>query len=814
MLPTTLAELKAHPTRLLGVVLAVALSVGFVVACLVFVDTQAAALKRSVAVRTAGSSVVVTPTEDRDLTAGICDTPGVEAVERSRTTWLEFSADGRTAGVEVVALPRRPELRWMTLQLGSWPRGGEEIAVGRRTAARAGIGIGGEVVVRTDRGTGSGGSQRLRVVGLVDESASLFADVQSLGVVDTASSLLDGSQPDYLVIARPGVDPDALATALASRLPAETQVKTAAAVAEERLDGLTGGIDVVRYLLLGFGSIAALVGAMIITNLLGIVVAQRRRQLGLLRAVGATRGQLRRALLLEALIAGTTGAALGVVAGAGVATAVAAATGTLGAGPSVAPVALLLAAFGGIVITVLAALAPARSAMTVSPLEALRPVCDPASTRRSSSTRAVLAGALGVLGVGMIAAALLRGGSGTVIIAVAGAALTATAIIGLAPVFLPPVFAVVNQLLSRSRPSVRLAATNTVRHPARTTAVCTALMLGVGLVVTLQVGAASVQRSAEASLRSEFPVDAIVRAPTGQLPAGVITKVRELPDVRSCIEVPSTDGHVGDQALRLDGLGADAGSVVATGLGMLDSRTALAHGSTLQLLGASDGDTITVRVGHRSEHLVLRSSDVADAGSLVVTVQNLHRLDPDAPVGSVWAAARPDADPAVVMSGIRTVAADLPGLEVGGSLEQVAAISTVLDGLLRIATALTGVAVVIALVGMGNSLTLSVIERSRESALLRALGLQRRQLGRMLAAEAVLLALTGAGVGVLAGIGFGMVGAAAMAAEGGFAATRFSVSGPQTIAVVAVAAIAGALASVVPGQRAAKARPVDALAET
>ncbi len=823
MLRTTLAEVRAHPTRLLGVVLAVGLSVGFVVACLVFIDTEAASLQRSVAIRTAGSSVVVQPSDDRDLTPAIAGAPGVDTVESLRSTWLDYSAGAQQGLLELSSLPGDPRLQWMTLQQGAWPAQPDEIALGRATADRSRVGIGDSVRIQTAGADGSAGVRDLRIVGLVDESASLFSELQGSGVVAESSPLLDGGTVEYLVIARPGVDPDTLAATLAQRLPAETQVLTATALAAQRLDGLTGGVDVIRYLLLGFGSIAVLVGAMIIGNIFGIVVAQRRRQIGLLRAVGATRAQVRRALLGEALVVGVLGSVLGVGLGIAIAAVGAAVSGSLSAGLALRPPPLVLAAVAGVAVTLVSALAPARRAMVVSPLDALRPVADATSTRRSSRVRALVGAALGVIGGGLVVGALLRGGSGTLILGVAGSALLAAAVIGLTPVYLPPVFRGIARLLRSSRPSLRLAAANTVRNPARAAAVCASLMLGVGLIVTLQVGAASVQSSTQASVRHEFPVDAIVRAPSGALPADVVTGVREIGTVRAAIAVPSAQATVGDSSVRLDGLGVDAGSVVAAGLGVLDSTTALAHPFTLEMLGKADGDRIDVRVARtrtdsaagaaRTESFVLRASNVADAGSLVITTQALDRVAPDSPVTAVWAAARADADAAEVMASVRTVAAAYPRLEVGGSLEEVAAITSVLQVLLEIATALTAVAVVIALVGMGNSLALSVIERSRESALLRALGLQRRQLRWMLAAEAVLLAVIGAGVGVLAGIGFGMIGTAAMAAEGGFAETRFAISATQTAVVVAVAVIAGALASVLPGRRAARARPVQALAE-
>ncbi len=122
MLHTTLAEVRAHPTRLIGVLLAVGLSVGFVVACLVFVDTEAASLQRAVAIRTAGSSVVVQPSDDRDLTAVISGTPGVETVELSRSAWLDFSAGGQHGVLELSSLPADRRLQWLTLQRGAWPR--------------------------------------------------------------------------------------------------------------------------------------------------------------------------------------------------------------------------------------------------------------------------------------------------------------------------------------------------------------------------------------------------------------------------------------------------------------------------------------------------------------------------------------------------------------------------------------------------------------------------------------------------------------------------------------------------------------------
>lgn len=817
MLRVTLAEVRAHPTRLLGIILAVTLSVGFVVAGQVFVDTEIAGLRRAVSAQTAGSSVVVQPSTDRDLTPAIAETQGVDHVEASPRAWLEVSAGGRNSFLEITAQPTDPQLQWMTLQSGSWPTTADEIALGRQTADRTKVGVGDTIAVRDPSGTDEAPRQ-LRVTGVVDESASLFAGLQSTGVVAASSPALTNGAIEYLVIARTGVDPSTLVSALHTRLPADTDVITATDLAQQRLDMLTGGLDVVRYLLLTFGSIAALVGAMIIANIFSIVVAQRRRQIALLRAVGATRSQVRGQLLIEAAAVGALGALLGIGLGIGVASGAAAVTGSLGGpfggGPEIRTGLVALTGLAGLLITVVSALAPARRATVVSPLDALRPVTDAGTAQRAGRLRALAGGALGLGGVALIVAALIRGGQGTLLLCIAGCALAAASIIALAPVFLPPLLRGCAGLLAHSRPTIRLAAANLVRNPGRSAAVCTALMLGVGLIVTLQVGAASVKSSTEISLRHEFPVDVIVRAADGPLPDSVVGKVRGLSDVRAAIGVSSVTTQVGSGSVRLEGLGPDAETVVAAGLDVLDDDTALVHPFTLEMISKNAGDRVAIRIGSRSHSFVLRASDVADAGALAITSDALRELAPEAPVTAVWAAAQPDADPAALMNDVRTIADRHPGLEVSGSLIDVAAIGSVLDRLLAIATALTAVAVVIAVVGLGNALALSVIERSHESALLRALGLQRRQLRTMLAAEAVLLALIGTAVGVLAGIGFGMVGTVALAGEADFAVTRFAISIPQTVIVLGAAVVAGALASVLPGRRAARAHPVEALAQT
>jgi putative ABC transport system permease protein len=267
------------------------------------------------------------------------------------------------------------------------------------------------------------------------------------------------------------------------------------------------------------------------------------------------------------------------------------------------------------------------------------------------------------------------------------------------------------------------------------------------------------------------------------------------------------------QQVRVAGLAPDAAQVVAAGFDALTDQVVLAQSSTLKGWGISAGDTLNLTYDHRSIPFVAVRSDVAPQGVVVVTERRLLALDPQARVGAVWGAARVRSEAGSVMAEVRKASGQQPGLEVGGSLEEAAALDKVLDSLLAVATGLLAVAVLIALIGVGNTLGLSVIERTRESALLRALGLQRRELRLMLAVEAALLALVGAVVGIAAGMLFGLIGTAAMVKEAKLGALHFAMSAGQTVSVVLIAIVAGVLASVIPARRAAQASPTQALAE-
>lgn len=800
--------------------LAITISVGFLVACLSFVATETHSIGLRLTADTSTSDVVVRL--DRDpggvVQKQITALPGVGSVAATYSGYTEFSSPSGPGLLELSSLPPVP-FRWLKLQAGGWPQAADQIALGATAAKSYDLGIGSTVTFAA--GSNSRPPQQLRVVGLVDESRALLNGVQSTAVVhDTffTSAPAEFQLPTLLVRAQPGTSPEALAERVRPLVGPDTTVSTSAALTREKLDQITNDAAVFRYLLLVFAAIALLVGAMIIINTFTIIVAQRRRQLGLLRAVGASTRQVRQRLIVEASIVGVIGSAAGVILGLMIAIAAAAVSGSLSDG-LIAPAGQLGAAFAaGVIVTWLAALVPAHRATRVAPLEALRPVADPTAGRRATRFRALLSALITVAGAGVIAYALQRDGS-NVAVAVLGAAILSAGILAGAPVFLPYALRAVGVVANRFGVTSRLAAANLLRNPARAAATCTALMLAVGLVVTLQVGAATLKATTNDSLDLEFPVDLMVTNPVGPLASGVLPAVAAIPGITAITPVRMAEAGVdqpgeGVESIRVAGLGPDAAPVLSGGLEELTERVALAQSSTLQMLGQHGGDQITLVVAGHRQSFTLRESDAADSGMLVVTDEALAELAPQAPVSSVWAAAAERDRAAEVVADVRRAMAQQPGLELGGSLEQAASISALLDTVLQVATALLAVAVAIALVGVGNTLGLSVIERTRESALLRALGLQRRQLRLMLLVEAVLLAVVGAAIGIGTGMLFGTVGVTALVKETSLDAFRFAMSGPQTVAVVLVAGVAAALASVLPSRRAAMTAPTQALAET
>lgn len=819
-------ELRHHPSRLGGVLLSIVISVGFIAAALVFVSTEAHAVGKSATAPIAGADVVADVAVDPHQTAKVqqllTGVEGVELVEPSVDTYVTTRTARGMGNLNLHSLSTDPRLRWSDLTEGHWPTTSGEIVLSTQAASHLELAIGDSFEL-----VGYGGDRpkpfRARVVGLSTTDSSLLGGAQDSGFLTVADLVahpdLSGSV-SFLVIATPGTRADELAARIDSALAGSAygegrSVMTTAQAAQKTIKGLAGGVDVFRNLLLVFGAIALLVGTIIIANTFTILLAQRRRQIALLRAVGASTAQVRQTFLVEALVIGLVGSLAGIALGIGIAAAAAGWTGSLRWGLSVPFGQLAAGLLAGVLITVLAALVPSAHAMRVKPLEALRPAAG-AEARRSTVARGVVSLALVVAGVAL-AVASLAGSAPTLglVLAVGGAMALSFGILLAAPFFVPPLLRILGAVVGRFGPTSRLAASNAVRNPRRAAATCTALMLAVGLIVTLQVGAASVTASMTRVLDEQYPVDVMVtRYDQTAIPDSMRRDIAAIDGVAAVEPVRSAYANAGGSGVSLTVTAITPDTrVVSGGLARLDAQHVLVSGWAAKTYGLSDGQSLTLRSKGDPVTLTVAVSRAASEQTALVLPANLDRLDPKAVASNLWLSVPDRGSSASVLADLRRITGSDQQIGLSGSVTEGAVVEQVVGVLLLIATGLLAVAVLIALIGVGNTLGLSVLERTRESALLRALGLQRGQLRAMLAIEAVLLAVVAAVVGVVAGIGFGYLGTAASIGLISDTDPVLRIPVAQTAAVIGIAVVAGLLASVLPARRAVRSTPVEALAE-
>jgi putative ABC transport system permease protein len=815
-----LAQLRAHAARLIASTLAIVIAVGFVVATLVLNQTARATVLESIGARYVGAAAVVTSEGGAPLTDAVDDLEALGSVWSVDPAWetsVQASVPGRDGAqylvVESVAVA--PTLRWQTLASGRLPDAEGEVAVSER--ARADVGD-----VLTVTGTDAEGNEttsRATVTGVVDLQGDPEAGLYGRAFATPEQARAWGATDvtELRLAAAPGFDAEQVrldaATALSGR---DVAVRTGTAQAEEAAAALMGNATALAAVLLVFGTVAVLVAGLVIANTFAVLLAQRTRELALLRCVGATARQVRRSVLGEAFATGLVSSSIGVAAGIGLAAGVSALVGDLDspvplAGVSVPWYAVVAGLVLGTVVTLLAAWAPARAATRVAPLAALRPADQAPLRSRPGLLRLVLGLALLLPGAALLAVGVAMS---QVLIALPGGALSFLGIVLLAQRGVPPVVAAAGRLAGRfGGVPARLAAGNATRNPRRTAATATALLIGVTLTSAMVVGSASTRATATAGLEAEFPTDLVVENFDGRLPASLPATVAAVDDVVAT-SVLRAGAVTGPDGTPTQMYGVDAAEAAAA-LRSTDEVTLPAAGQVVvpEWLALSwsvaDGDPVALSGEGTADFTVL----VVAEGPVLLPVAELQQLLPDAGIGQLWVRLD-DADPDAQIDAvdrITDVVADAdPSAAVTGVVTLRDQINEVLDVLLLVVTALLGIAVVIALIGVGNTLALSVVERRQENGLLRALGLTRRQLRGLLAWEAVLVAGVAAVLGVALGTAYGLMGAASVL--GGLADLVLVVPWPQIGAIVAVATLAGLLASVLPARRAARTSPVAAIA--
>ncbi len=810
MLRQALRELRYHPSRFVATLVAIAISVAFMAGSSVIVATEQNGVERQQSLPIAGADAVVLieqyESEPPDLRTILAELPEVAAAEASLTTSDGLSHAGNTVYVNLIGLPSEP-FRWSGIVAGRWPEHPREITLSRGAADALKAAVGDTIGSSFEDVT-------YTLVGLTGEPSSLFVQTGYLARAAFERYHVDPElgSGSWLLRARPGIADDQLVDAARRVVPAGAEVKSAAVLRAEAFRELTDGFEAFRNLLWSFAAIAAVVGMITIANTFTILLAQRRRQIGLLRAVGAAGSQVRNRFLLEAVALGLLGAALGVLLGIGLAAIGATVTGSLYWGLALPATDLAIAFAVGLAITVAAAYLPVLRGTRVRPLEALQPELSSDEKRRAGWVRGVVCGLLAAVGLGLALISLNQ--EDGLLQAIAGSALLALGVLFGAPLFVPWVLRGTGALVARFGVTARLAAQNSVRNPRRASATATALMLAVGLIVTLQVGTASVRATVLDELDQRRPVDATVfNWDQSSLPAELREQFEQIPGVAGVVslDVARVDFTRGTERFeQLTAIGFDpaiAGVVRGASPTLGDDRVLVSDDSE----AAKDGQRVTLTGRDGEVELTLATSNLLERGQLMVSPTTLASLGGVVPDALLWLSI-PDRGEALSAVG-RILELTGDQYAVTGGVIEAAQIEQILDLLLLITTALLAVAVLIALVGVSNTLGLSVIERTRESALLRALGLQTRSLRLMLLVEALLLAGVGVLVGIGAGVFFGWLGATSLTAAMPGADPRLAIDLPQPFGMVVIAVVAAALASVLPGRRAASASPTEALAD-
>ena len=738
-----------------------------------------------------------------------------------------------------------PDLLPVKVTDGDRPVDNGEIALPERVAEQLGVKVGDTVRVSA-RDNAAGGVQA-RLVGLTDDPDGAYAYDGGAAILsdDLMAAVLGVADFDQVNATSVYLDLDdhADTRAVEALLPSYSMLVDRAEADRLAVESLSAnGTSVVTTFLMSFGVLALLVAALVIANTFQVLVAQRRRILALLRTIGADRRQLHASVLCEAGILGLIASLLGVVLGIGLmALLVAGGVMKTNGAPMrliiTWPVLVVPVAFGTL-MTVLASLGSARAATAVTPLEALRPI-ELTDTARRSRTRAVLSLLTLAAGIALCAfgawqtrlAAIGRDSlntdhySAVLLATMGGCALVFIALVVSAVHWMPALMRGAGALAAKTGPSAAIAHANIQKNPRRVAATGAALLIGVTLVSAIATGAASAKTTMADALATRYSVDMIATG-TGMTEAqarkaGQVEGVGRVLDAPTATRVLTDDqGHELTVLLvGVDGVDdlakvmhADLEDVTLTERDMLMPRRALSGAdidfSRTHTADIADGADLTVvQTDYR------RVSSTYDAVAFVTATHfTTGELDEQGRI--LLMTAQPDANPngvGGIIDGVREALGALPDATVTGPIAERDMWDTSIDAMMALLVGLIAVAVLIALIGVANTLSLSVIERTRESATLRAIGMTRGQLRRSLAVEALLLSLVSGLAGTIVGTLFGWLGSYMVFSLYGTVAMPFEWKTNGT--VLAVAALAAILASLLPARRAANTPPVEALAE-
>ena len=823
----TIKGLLAHKLRLALTALAIVLGVAFISGTFVLTDTLNNTFSvlfgsiyqkidfqvRGVAQLSTGANAVRNELPE-SLLATVRSVPGVQAAAGQVGGYAQFvSHDGKaiqTGGAPTLGVSFDPDQRLSVLRIvaGGPPVTSDDVVMDASTAQKYGFTVGQRVRILS-----AGPVRPFTITGIAQfgSAGNLAGATLAAFTLPTAQGVVQetGRLDDINVVTVPGASKAAVQRAIARVLPSGVQVVTGQTVVNENTSAVSQALSFFSTALLVFAFIALFVGGFTIFNTFSIIVGQRTRELALLRIVGASRRQVFGSVLAEAAITGLAssviGLGLGVLAALGLEALLRGFGITLPAGSLVfAPRTVLVGLAVGVGVTVVSAVGPARHAVHIPPVAALsdRQADSDVSLRRRFAwgTALALVGVV-LLAVGLAKPAIQLVGVGAVCIFVGVAMLS--------PAIARPISSVIGRPLARvlGEPG-KLGRENSMRSPRRTAQTASALMVGLALVSAMSVFGASLSRSATSSANEAISADLIVTATgSGQLSKTVPATTSAVPGVTATTTVYRSQFEFGDALATLTAVTTEhladtlilrmtAGipAAMAQGELLIDSTTAtskhLSVGGTVPVRFAQTGSS-TMRIGGIYQANALIGSYLVSAGFFLS-----HFTNPLPAALLLRTNGSAAADNAVINAMV-----PYPNVQVQTRTQFEQAQTASVNQLLGLVYALLALAVLIALIGIVNTLMLSVFERTREIGLLRAVGMRRRQVRTMIRSEAVILAIFGAIIGIIIGTGMGIALVSSLKQQG---ITDTVVPASSLVVFLLLAALLGLIAASWPARRAAR----------
>jgi len=854
VLKATLRSFLAHKGRLLLSALAVVLSVAFVAGSLIFSDTVTRTFDRLFA--STSADVTVEPKQDLKSSvptgatetvpaalagqvakvAGVAATHADVSVQNIVVVDSKDKSVGPTTGAPTIAtdwyLTDRSPVK---LTSGHAPQGADQALLDADTADNKHVKIGDTLTVQAQPG-----SFKVEIVGIATftttnpGAALVFLDPataksQLLGASDRATSIS--------VDAAKGVSDAVLKQRLAAAIGSSGSydIKTADEQAKSAAADLGGFLDVIKYVMLGFAGIAVLVGVFLIVNTFSMLIAQRTRELGLLRALGADRKQVRRSVLTEALLLGLIGSTLGLAAGIGLAAGLIKLMTAFGMNLKTTEMVVswptpVAAYVVGVGVTFVAAYLPARRAATVSPMAALADA-EVAGVGRPLRVRAVVGSIVGAIGVAALAgcAAATKTASAASLLGL-GIVLTLIATVIAGPLLVRPMIRVLGGAFPALFGSVgRMSQRNALRNPRRTGATAAALMVGLALVGGMSVASASMSKSFDQQIDKTLGADFViqngsfvpfskevtdhVRATDG---VGLVVRARfaplavRLPDGKRVETTAAGYDSPLDEVAHIKYAQGNTTSALAAGHLAMDVDFAKDHkvrlGSVLPV-EFPGGRTTQLTVGALSDQD--SAGGFGTQGGLFFGIATVEKYVPNGQDSTLYVNAASGTGADQLRKALDTTLKPYPQVQVRDEADYKKLVHDQIAVLLYLVYALLGLAIVIAVLGVVNTLALSVVERTREIGLLRAIGLGRRQLRRMIRLESVVIAVFGAVLGLGLGLVWGVCAQQVLALQG---MKALAVPWTTIVAVVIGSAVVGIVAALLPALRASRMNVLAAIA--